>query len=144
MAMRSDAGVAVLSYVTRELIGDITTIKNRFNEATRENEYIEEMVKDPVMVFFPTRASVAMPAKEAQRLGYLEVPQILNFEAVKDAETIAGKFKFAINDEERRKFWKMMEDSVIANCVARSGYTVPATVTVSKRSLHLNEKELVE
>jgi len=142
--MRSDTGVAILAYVTRAIDGNIKTTRSKFNEKTRENEIIEDDVVDPVIVFFPTRASIVMPAKEAQRMGYLNMPPILNFEAVKDADTIAGKFKFAINDADRRTYWKQMEDSIIANCVARSGYTVPVDATVSKRSLHLAEKELVE
>jgi len=142
--MRSDPGIAVLAFVTRELIGKVSSTKVKYNEATRENEIIADEVKDPVMIFLPSRATIVLPAKEAERLGYLNMPAILNFEAVKDADSIAGKFKFAINDAERRKYWKMMEDSVIANCTARSGYTVDPSVTVAKRSLHLGEKEVVE
>lgn len=143
MAMRSDIGVASLAFVTRAIIGDIKTERTVFNEDTRENEKKETSVDDPVIVFFPSRACVVMSMKEAARQGYLDQPTILNLEAVHNTDTIAGRFKFSINEQERQECWLQMENALISACVGKGGYPLPREASFDPNSLYLKKREKV-
>lgn len=138
MSMRADIGVATLAFVTRVVKGKISSEKTVFNERTRENEKIEAEIVDPVIIFFPTKSCVVLPMDEAERMGYLKQPTILNFDQVKDAETIAGRFKYSIIEEEKRNCWKMMEDALIQSCISRGGYPIPRDAEVDDNSIFLN------
>lgn len=140
MGMNSDTGGAVLRYVTRSVIGTIFTERTKFD--TKKQKNVKEMVEvvDPVIVFMPNKSVRVMPQREAEALGLLEVPDIINFEAVTDKKSVAGKFKFAFTDRERMQHWKELEQQVISRCIQNHGYPIPREATISEDSIFY-EKE---
>ena len=144
MSFGPDLGGARLAYVAREVKGTIETTQTRFKSDKNggHNEQTVVEVKDPVIVFFPNRSVRVMPLKEADRLGFLKQPTVLNFEAVTDQNSVAGRFKFAINDSARHDAWKQMEQSIIANCQRKGGRPLPDGVTFSSDSIYLTSKEV--
>lgn len=144
MAFGPDLGGAQLAYVARAIDGDIVTHKTQFKQDKNggHNEQKEVKVQDPIIVFLPNRSVRVMSIKEADRLGFLQQPPILNFEAVTDQKSTAGKFKFAINDDVRREAWMEMEQSLISNCQRKGGKPLPDGVYYSKDSLYFAPKEV--
>lgn len=134
MAFGSDAG-AVLSYVTRVVRGDIVTESVKFNEKERKNVVKTEKVTDPVIVFFPSGNCNVLSMKQAEKLGFLRKPSIMNFEAVTDENTIAGKFKYAFDTEEKARLWTMLEESLIQTCIRKCGVPLPRDAAYDENSL---------
>jgi hypothetical protein len=131
----TDVGPATLAFVTRVVTGSIETTVTKYDKKLKETVQEVVAVRDPVIVFFPNGTCQVMPAKIADLKGFLEMPKILNFEAVTDADTVAGKFKFALSDAQRKKHWLEMEQAVISRCMRRSGHPLPKNVDVSDHSI---------
>ena len=143
MAFGPDLGGARLAYVARQINGTIKTTQTRFKSDKNggHNEQTEVDLKDPMIIFFPNRSVRVMSMKEAERLGFLEQPPILNFEAVSDQKSVAGKFKFAINDKTRYKYWLAMEQSLISGCQRKGGRPLPDGVGYSNDSIYFSLNE---
>lgn len=141
MSFGTDVGLATLAFVTRSLKGSISQEKVKFDPKKKENVREHSKVFEPVIVFFPNGTCQVLPMKTAKSKGFLERPSILNFEAVTDASTVAGKFKFAMTDEERNKNWLLMEEAVINRCLARTGHPVPLDVEISEQSIFAPKHE---
>lgn len=138
MSFRQDTGGAVLAFVTRVVIGPVETPKCVYNKEQQELQRTTVLVENPVIVFFPNGSCVVMAEKDADKKGFLNMPTILNFEAVTDASSIAGQFKFAMSDDQRNLAWEQMEQQVISACQARGGYPFDASTTkFAAQSLHL-------
>lgn len=135
MSFGQDTGGAVLSFVTRLVKGEVLMEKTRFNMDTMKNEKEVAPIEEPVIVFFPHGNVQVFSYKAAEKLGYLETPQILNFEAVDKPDTIAGKFKFAMSDDQRQTYWLQLEQHVISSCLANGGYPLPRTAQFSEQSI---------
>lgn len=136
MAFGVDSGGAILRFVTRAVSGDIFVEKTRFDTKEMKNVKTIVKLKDPVIVFMPNKSTRVMSMKEAEKLGFLQRPDIINFEAITDAKTVAGKFKFAFSDRERAEHWKELEQQVISRCIQSHGYPIPREASVSDESLH--------
>jgi hypothetical protein len=134
MGITSD-GPAKLSFVTRLVTGDIVSEKTTFDTKLRENVKTKTKVKDPVIVFFPNRTSQVMCSSEAERRGYLETPEIMNFESVTDQKSVAGQFKFAMHTKQRMDAWQQMEDRIVGDCISKSGHPFDQDVNYSKSSI---------
>lgn len=131
----ADIGPATLEFVTRVVKGSVETTFTKYDKKLRETVQEVTLVRDPVIVFFPNGTCQVMPAKVAEKEGFLEMPKILNFEAVTDADTVAGKFKFALSDAQRKKHWLEMEQAVISRCMRRSGHPFPQGVDIENHSI---------
>lgn len=131
-----EAGVK-LSFVTRRVTGKVYTERAKFNEDTQKNEKVQVPIEDPVIVFFPSGSVLLMSEKDAETKGFCEPPELLNIEQVNDTKTAAGKWKFAMSDDQRRKYWLIMENSVIRRCTSRGGYPLNAEVAKFSESSYL-------
>lgn len=143
MAFGPDLGGAQLSYVTRLVTGDVPTTKTKFKNDKNGGHNVEEqaMVEEPVIVFLPNRSVRVMSFKEAGKLGFLNQPNILNFEAVTDQTSSAGKFKFGINEAVRHQAWMDLENGLIAACLRKAGKPLPDGVHYSNESIYIAAKE---
>lgn len=135
----SPDGPAMLTFVTRPVTGDVEIEKTVFDKKTRENHKVKGKLKDPVIVFYPNRTSQIMSAKEADRRGYLEQPDIMNFESVTDAKTHAGRYKFAMRMKDKLEAWQQMEDQVISGCISKSGHPLSSDANYSKKTMHFDD-----
>jgi len=118
---------ATLSFVTRRVKGEVFTEKTLFNDETQKIEKKHVAIENPVIVFLPSGSVLLFTEEEAAARGLMEMPEVLNIEDVNDTKTAAGKWKFAMNDAQRRKSWEIMEHAVIRACTARGGYPLDAT-----------------
>lgn len=121
-----DAG-ATLSFVTRRVTGKVMHSECRYDEGAEKVKVVEKEIERPVIVFFPNGGCLLMSEEEAEARGLIAEPELLNIEQINDTKTAAGKWKFAMSDEQRRKYWKIMEDSVIRLCTSRGGYPLDAS-----------------
>lgn len=128
----------MLSYVAREVIGDIKTTKTKFDAKLGENVQTEVTVKNPIIVFFPNRTSQVMPRAKAEQKGFLRQPEVLNLAQVQDQQTAAGRYKNAIRSSDRIDAWLEMEERVITDCVSGSGHPLPLDCNYSKNSVYLD------
>lgn len=141
MGFSTDNGPASLEFVTRLVTGSIPQETVKFDGKLRENARSVSSLKNAVIVFFPNGTSQVFSIDSARRRGFLERPRILNFEAVTDASSTAGKFKFAMTDDERHKYWEEMEQAVISTCMSRSGHPLPMDAGIDENSLFAPNKE---
>jgi hypothetical protein len=141
MAVNSEVAGVSLSFVTRQVIGDILDTKTRFDPLTGENITEEIKVKDPVIVFFPNGTSQVMSSKHAEGAGYLNQPEIMNISMVGDQRTPAGRYKNAIREEDRCRAWLDLEGVVINKCIGKSGHPLPLDCRVDENSLFFTLKE---
>jgi hypothetical protein len=120
---------ARLEFVLRELPGTVLVRKitpppsKRKKDADPELENkssnVIEVERAPAgyMIFFPNSSCYRLSPEEAKRRGFLDRrPAVLNLESVKDTTTAAGRFKFAIEEAEKRKAYRDMEDELIRRC----------------------------
>lgn len=141
MSFGADSSGAVLEYVTRDVNGVVFTTKSRWDKAKGEIVTSEVPVEDPVIVFFPTGTAQVLPLKVAEAKGFLEVPNILNFQEVVDQQSIAGKFKFALTPAARNEAWLRLENLVISGCISQRGHPLPEGVTYSQKSAFVETEE---
>ena len=128
MSFGQNSGGAVLEVVTRLVKGPVTTTVTTFDDKSQKNEQKEVPVETPVIVFFPNGNSQVMSLAQAEHNGFTKQPNVLNFDSVNDPNTLAGKWKFAMTDEQRRHFWVEMEKVVISICASRGGYPLDASI----------------
>lgn len=124
---------ARLEFVLRELPGTVLARKIKPPPSKRKkdadpslegensNVILTELVPAGYMIFFPNGSCYRLSPEEAKRRGFLgRRPAILNLESVKDTTSPAGRFKFAVEEEEKRRGYKDMEEEMIRRCT-RSG-----------------------
>lgn len=138
MSITGEVSGVTLSYVAREVEGDIMTVKTKFDDKLGENVQKETKVVDPVIVFFPNNTSQVMARKTAEERGFLAQPEILNFAQVQDQKTAAGRYKNAIKNEDRIQAWLDMENKIITDCVAASGHPLALDCNYSDKSVYLD------
>jgi len=136
MSMKTD-GPATLAFVTRPVTGKIATVRTKFDTKLRENKQESVDVENPVIVFYPNRTSQVMSGKEAERRGYMEQPEILNFDSVTDQTSTAGRYKFAMHLKQRLDAWQQMEDAVVNGCISKSGHPFDQDTNYSKQTMML-------
>lgn len=119
-----------LEFVTRKVVGDVQMLKTKVTKikgkdgARDKHTFTTAPVavkEDVFMVYTPQGQCYRLTYDQMVKRGFDRKPTILNFEAVKDASSPAGQFKFAINDEERQKAWRLMEDQIVKLCQRRRG-----------------------
>jgi len=132
-------GPASLTFVTRPVTGTVKMEKTIFDKKSRENSKVAVELLDPVIVFFANRSSQVMSGKEATRRGYLQQPEIMNFESVSDAKSAAGRYKFAMRMQDKLEAWQQMEDAVISACISKCGHPLDLDTTYSKRTMHFDD-----
>lgn len=105
---------------------------SRKREKTSYDKKTKRLVKTTVkeeggyLLYTPSGHAYYLTKEEALSRGFLNrQPKILNFDQVNDPETAAGRFKFARNDEMRRKAMHEMEMEVIKLCTSRGGRIIP-------------------
>lgn len=143
MGKNSSVSGVFLDYVAREVEDDITVMKTKFNPKKGENEQKEEILKDPIIVFFPNGTSQVMSTERAEANGFLVRPEVIGIDSVKDTESFAGKYKNAFNPEERMTAWKGLESEIINKCISTTGHPLDLGTMYSDKSIYLNEKENV-
>lgn len=133
--MHADTGGATLEFVTRNVIGPVTATRVSFDEDVKQNVKEEYEIENPVIVFFPSGNCQVFSRKEAERRRFLNQPGILNLQAVDDANSLAGQFKFAITEEGRQFAWKGLEQAIINTCISRGGIPLAQPATYSEESI---------
>lgn len=124
---------ARLEFVLRELPGTVLARKikpppskrqkdaNPELEGQSSNVINMERVPAGFMVFFPNGSCYRLSAEEAKRRGLTRAPAILNLESVKDTESPAGRFKYSVEEADKRKAYRDMENELIRRCTGRVG-----------------------
>ncbi len=139
--MITDDGPAVLEHVVRPVDGNIYYKTCKRNTKTKELEFEEKVMENPVIIFFYRGSTTVMEGKEAEAKGFMEQPTILNFDAVQDNNSNAGKFKFAMNMKTRASAWMEMENQIIQKCISKHGHPLPLDVTYSTNSMYLEQEQ---
>lgn len=141
MPFGQDTGGAVLAFVTRAVKGKMERTVMKFDEDVHKNVPSVERIKDPVIVFFPNKTSQVFSLKEADKRGYLQMPEVLNLQAVEDPKSAAGRFKFAVSMEARKQAWLELEQAVISACMARGGHPLPRDCEFGDESIFFSTTE---
>lgn len=149
MSFSQDSGGAALAFVTRVVTGEVITPFSKFNQDTQKVERTMKKVENPVIVFFANGSTIVMEEKHAEEKGFLSMPTIMNFEAVVDAESIAGRFKFGLTEAIRKEAWQQLEDILISGCLSRGGYPLDQrkaqysekSIFFSKRSKSFDDED---
>lgn len=121
MAVMNDMKGARLAYVCRPLKGKKKHRVHAWDSDAKKLVSIETEIEAGYMLYTPSGHSYRLTEQQVIRRGFDAQPEILNFDAVNDAKSPAGRFKFAINDETRKAAWRQMEEQVIALCKRRGG-----------------------
>lgn len=137
MSVTSEFSGVGLAYVAREVIGTVTSTTVKFDAKLNENVEKENVVKDPMIVFFPNGTTQVLSAERAKILGFLEQPEIMNYASVQDGKSPAARYKNAIRERDRLDAWLDMENKVITGCVSKSGHPLPLDCDYSKTSFYL-------
>ena len=125
---------ARLEYVVRKIRGTVMRTKYSYDKKAKKLVEKPYEVADAFMVYMPNGHSYRLTLDELERQGYDKQPGIINLDRVTDANTPAGRFKFAVNEETRRQALNEMEEQIIRSC-RRQGI---ATGTVEQ------QKELID
>lgn len=126
MGVQNDLKGARLEFVLRPIKGKRERTVHSWDAAAKK--LVTATVEDEpgYMLFLPTGQSYRLSQREAVKRNFLRQPAILNFDGVSNASTPAGRFKFAINDEARKKAWAEMEQEVVNCCKRRAGGNLEA------------------
>lgn len=145
MAFGQDPGPGTLSYVTRAVTaGDIFTTTAKFDPKEQQIVKKQVAVVDPVVVFMANGATIVMSMKEAEKRGFLNQPEILNFDSVTDPKTPAGQYKFAMNMLVRQKAFTQLEENVISKCISRHGHPLPNGCTYARTSIYFDDEASIK
>lgn len=108
-----------LEFVVRELKGEI----KRPHHTVKGKKIETVLVPEPAgyIVYMPNGHSYRLSREQLVKRGYDRQPSIINFEQVQDTKSPAGKYKFAMDDRQRKVAWKALEDEVIKSCIRRHG-----------------------
>lgn len=120
-----------LAYVIRPVKTKRVETTHRFDPKTRKVVAVKakEATTGGYMVYTPNGSSYRISEADMIKGGFDKPPTIINFEMVNDTKTPAGRFKFAIDEESRRKAYLEMEKQVIRACQRRGA-------TVEKDEVH--------
>lgn len=142
--MMAAEGTGVPFYVAREVLGEIPVVLNKpikNEDGTVGIEKIPSTIKDPVIIFFPNGTSQVMSSKVAGKHGFLDTPDIMGHESVKDPKTPAGRYLMAMSMKERRRGWMDMEMMIINNVLSTAGTPLPRNVEFSEKSIYIDDDE---
>jgi hypothetical protein len=138
------AGDVTLEFVTRKVIGDIVVENTAtFNDKTREIERKQRKLKDPVIVFFPTKQALVMEEAEALAKDFLGVrPGVMNLKEVpdEDASSPGGLFKNGLTTEEKLEGYMMLEDELIQKCI-QTANPLPNNCAYGDDSMHVGKSK---
>lgn len=141
MSVTSEYSGVGLAYVARQIDGVIMTTSTKFDTKLGENVTKETEVRNPVIVFFPNGTTQVLAGDRAKILGFLEQPEIMNFESVQGGKSPAARYKNALREKDRMDAWHDLENAVINRCVSKSGHPLPLDCDYSKKSFYLYENE---
>ena len=136
-------GQVMLEHCARRIEGDIVTIsKTKRNEKTGELERTQTKLANPVIVFFPKKQALVMEEHEAEELGFMNRPAIMNLKDVDDGDTRSpgGMVKNAMDLEERKMGFMRLEDEIIQLCLATQN-PLPSGATYSDQSIYFSNKQ---
>lgn len=108
-----------LEFVVRPLKGNFMRPKHRVVKKKIETHFEKELAG--YVVYMPNGTSQHLTHKQLLQHGFDRQPSIINFETVNDTKTPAGKYKFAMDDKQRKAAWALMEQQVIKACQRRHG-----------------------
>lgn len=127
MAVTNDIKGARLEFVIRPIRGKRKRIIYAYDKAAKKLVTSEAEDDAGYMLYTPTGQSYRLTKQQMLQKGFDRQPEILNFDAVSKPDTPAGRFKFAITDELRKKAWAEMEAEVVKLCNRRAGHSLEAT-----------------
>jgi|SRR6478752_2077947 len=111
-----------LEFVVRPAKNKVMRAKVSFDPTSRKNvERVVEIDEKAFIVYMPNGHSYRLTASELARRKLDRQPSIISFETVNDTTSPAGRYKFALNDEQRQKAWRDLENQVIRSCQRRHG-----------------------
>lgn len=110
-----------LEFVVRPLKGKVKATRHGFNSAKKKIETVQVTEDAGYLVYLPNGHSYRLTKAQLVKHGYDRQPTILNFDQVNDVKTPAGRYKFAMDDVQRKKAWIELEDQVIKACIRRHG-----------------------
>lgn len=128
MAVTNDIKGARLEFVLRPIKGKRNRVIHSYDKAAKKLVTTEAVDDDGgYMLFTPTGNSYRLTKEQMLKRGFDRQPTIIDFDNAK-ADTPAGRFKFAITDDLRKRAWKEMEEEVIKLCRRRAGHSIPEAV----------------
>lgn len=143
MADRVTAGLGqvMLEHCARRIEGDIVTISQaKRNEKTGRIDRTQVKLANPVVVFFPKKQALVMEEHEAQELGFMNRPTIMNLKDVDDGDSTSpgGMVKNAMYPEERVEGFMQLEQELIQLCLSQQN-PLPQGATYSDKSVYLKQ-----
>jgi len=123
-----------LEFVLRPIEGTLVRNKHSYDPKAKKIVVTPTKQEGGYMLYLPTGHSYRLTKKEAMKRGFLNrQPAVLNLDKANDTRTCYGRFKLAINPEEREKAWREMEDEVIKNCVRKHGPVINKEELIHER-----------
>ncbi len=110
-----------LEFVVRKLTGSLMRNVAVFDEAEGKITQVPKEIPAGYMVFLPNGQSYRLSEKELARRGFNRAPNILGFEQANDTKTAAGRFKLAVNEEQRKKAYGDLEKEVVDVALKKVG-----------------------
>lgn len=110
-----------LEFVVRPLKGKRKKPYHSFDPVKKKIVSVLNDEDAGFLVYLPNGHSYRLSKSELEKHGYNRQPTILNFDQVNDTKTPAGRYKFAMDDKQRKEAWKELEEQVIRACVRRHG-----------------------
>jgi len=112
-----------LAFVVRPIKGNFNRPKHKIVKKKIETSLEKEAAG--YIVYMPNGTSYHLTHKQLLHHGFDKQPTIISFETVNDTKTPVGRYKFAMDDKQRKVAWAEMEQQVIKACQRRHG---PVTV----------------
>lgn len=110
-----------LEFVVRAVKGKVKVPYHNFDPTKKKIVTALKTEDFGYLVYLPNGHSYRLNKDQLKKYGYDRQPTILNFDQVNDTKTPAGRYKFAMDDNQRQKAWTDLEDQVIKSCVRRHG-----------------------
>ncbi len=110
-----------LEFVVRPMKGKVKVPHHSFDPAKKKVVSVLNTEDFGYLVYLPNGNSYRLNKDQLKKYGYDRQPTILNFDQVNDTKTPAGRYKFAMDDAQRKKAWLELEEQVIKACVRRHG-----------------------
>lgn len=108
-----------LEFVVRPLKGKFKAPKHSVEKKKLVTSHKE--MEAGYIVYMPNGTSYHLTHKQLLRHGFDRQPTIINFETVNDTKSPAGRYKFAMDDKQRKLAWNELEQQVIRSCHRRHG-----------------------
>lgn len=108
-----------LEFVVRPIKGMFSYPKHSVEKKKVVTKHVRK--EAGYIVYMPNGTSYHLTHAQLLKGGFDRQPTIINFESVNDTKSLAGRYKFAMDDKTRKSAWQALEAQVIKACHRRHG-----------------------